>query len=82
MKKLLFTALAVVAFSVASMANTVEVKEVPYIENNLENQAILGDCEDAQTAAFNECRSNGCSYWDSYYFGARAWGDCMAELSF
>jgi len=78
MKKLMFTAIAFVAFSSVSMANTIEVKEVSF----LENQAILGDCEDAQTAAFNECRSNGCSYWDSYYFGARAWGDCMAELSF
>jgi len=82
MKKMIFTALAVVVFSGAAMANTLEVKEVSCLDQNLKNQEVLGDCEDAQDAAFKECRSNGCSYWDSYYFGARAWGDCMAELSF
>ena len=83
MKKLVFTALAMVAFSGAAMAKeNVVTQEVFNVNKEIDSKEIFGNCEDAQSSAFNECRSNGCSYWDSYYFGAKAWGDCMAELTF
>lgn len=83
MKKLVFTALAVVAFSGAAMAKeNVVIQEVFEFNEEVATKEVFGNCEDAQSSAFNEYRSNGCSYWDSYYFGARAWGDCMAEQSF
>jgi hypothetical protein len=62
MKKLVFTALAVVAFSGAAMANTVEVKEVIKVKNEvIEVSAInivaedvrMSDCSDAAGLTVN-----------------------------
>ncbi|MEM8522674.1 hypothetical protein [Flavobacterium sp. PL12] len=84
MKKLVFTAFALVAFSGVAMAenNINNPKKVDIdLINEIKVEIVFGNCEDVQNSAFNECRSNGCSYRDSYYFGARAWGDCMLEES-
>jgi hypothetical protein len=55
MKKLLFTALAVVAFSAVSMANTIEVKEEVVVNNesNVEKTVILEDSDSCQEFAMN-----------------------------
>lgn len=86
-KTLLSLGFVLIGTFVFANTNVNEVSvELVVTESNhyekIEKKIILGACEDAQAAAFRECMSNGCSYWDSYYFGARAWGDCMAELSF
>ena len=72
MKKLLFTVFAVVGFSTISVANNhVEVEKLKV------ESVVLANCMQDQAAAFDECMSNGCGYWESYFFGAGAWGTCM-----
>ncbi|KAF2507779.1 hypothetical protein EYY60_17670 [Flavobacterium zhairuonense] len=72
MEKLLFTVFAVVGFSTISVANNyLQVKKLqPEV-------VVLSDCTQDQEAAFDECMSNGCGYFESYFFGAAAWGRCM-----
>ena len=82
MKKLVFTALAVVTFSgVAIAENNINNPKKIDIDsiNDVKVEFVFGNCEDEQSSATAECLSNGCSYWEAYYFGARVWGDCMAE---
>jgi hypothetical protein len=33
-----------------------------------------------QDAAVAECLANGCSEREAFYFGAKAWGECMKEV--
>lgn len=80
MKKLLFTALAVVAFSGVAMAkDNIEQNKVKNLE--IENSVISDPCKDEQDAAVEECLANGCSESEAFYFGATVWGNCMKELS-
>lgn len=80
MKKLVFTALAVLAFSAVAMANDcVQKNEINDLK--IENIVIDDPCKDEKDAAVNECLSNGCSEKEAFYFGAVAWGNCMKELS-
>ena len=80
MKKLVFTALAVVAFSGAAMAKTGEVKEIEIKDFKIENNVTADPCKDEQDAAVAECLANGCSGREAFYFGAKAWGECMKEV--
>lgn len=74
MKKLLFTVFAVVGFSAMSVANNhLESKKL-----KVESVVVVNPCMQDQEAAFLECYSNGCLYWESVFFGAAAWGRCMA----
>ena len=80
MKKLLFTALAVVVFSGVAMAKTGEVKDNEIKDLKIENNVIADPCKDEQDAAVTECLANGCSKDEAFYFGAIAWGNCMKEV--
>ncbi|MHC0444059.1 hypothetical protein ACWA1F_01530 [Flavobacterium sp. 3-218] len=71
MKKLLFTVFAVVGFGTVASANNLEVKKLQV------KTIIFYNCMQDQEAAFDECMSNGCGYWTSYFYGAGAWGSCM-----
>ena len=79
MKKLLFTALAVVVFNGVAMAKTGEVKDNEIKDLKIENNVIADPCKDEQDAAVSECLANGCSKDEAFYFGAIAWGNCMNE---
>lgn len=80
MKKLLFTALLVVAFSGNALANDcVQKNEIKVLK--IENNVIADPCKDEQDAAVAECLANGCNEKEAFYFGAVAWGNCMKELS-
>lgn len=81
MKKLVFTALAVVAFSGVAMAKTGEVKENEIKDYKIEKNVIADPCKDEQDAAVAQCLANGFTKDDAFYFGAIAWGNCMKELS-
>jgi hypothetical protein len=84
MKKMIFTAVAVLAFSGIASAKTSAASEVESFllinaVNTLRYEEDESDtCKDEQRSAEEECLANGCSKWDAYYFGAKAWGDCMA----
>ncbi|MGL2987423.1 hypothetical protein ACSVH5_07500 [Flavobacterium sp. RSSA_27] len=80
MKKMIFTAMAVLAFSAVSVANTIEVKEAGEIVS-MEVVVLEDPCKDDQDAAVAECKANGCSDSEAFWFGLKAWGDCMKELS-
>ncbi|KAF2339827.1 hypothetical protein [Flavobacterium tistrianum] len=71
MKKFLFTVFAVVGFSAICVANNqLDVKKIQV-------KIVFADCRQDQEAAFDDCMSNGCGYYESYFFGAAAWGRCM-----
>lgn len=55
MKKMIFTALAVVAFSGAAIANTIEIKEKVLVNNesNVEKTVILKDSDSCQEFAMD-----------------------------
>jgi hypothetical protein len=73
MKKLLFTVFAIVGFSTITVANNhLEAEKL-----QVEIIVVGNPCMQDQEAAFDECMSNGCSYYESYFFGAAAWGRCM-----
>ncbi|WP_159687583.1 hypothetical protein [Flavobacterium sp. 9R] len=53
MKKMIFTAMAVLAFSAVSVANTIEVKEEVVVNN--ESKEVIGTpCEDSAINSYEE----------------------------
>ena len=60
MKKLVFTAFAVVAFSGVAMAKSAEVKEVATLQSTVKKAEMLQatPCEDAATDAYEVIISN------------------------
>ncbi len=67
MKKLLFSAIALVAFSSVSMGNTIEVKKLIETEKSSTKKIIAEDngCLLAKFVAFNDSRAAGFSVADS-----------------
>jgi len=80
MKKLVFTALTVVAFCGAVMAGTREVKG-EMIDKKAE-EVVSPSCDQEQKEAEQDALANGASKFEAYFAGAAAWGDCMKTLSF
>lgn len=72
MKKLVFTALAVVSFSATSFAGTKEVKESQVV--------VLGDsCESVCHLAYNLAIKEGASHEAADKFADLAYGNCKAS---
>lgn len=73
MKKLLFTIFTIVGLSTISIANNhLEIKKV-----QIKKSVIFNRCMDEQQATFDLYMSHGTSYYEAYFAGARAWGECM-----
>lgn len=70
MKKLLFTALAVVAFSGGAMAKTEEVKEVV---------VLAGSCDAVCHLAYDLARSEGASHDNADRYADMCYANCMQD---
>ncbi|MDI1316712.1 hypothetical protein [Flavobacterium sp.] len=89
MKKLFFTAIALVAFSGISMANTIikiEFKTVEAINLSLKDQknteeAVGPDCVFEKFKAYNAAREAGFSVSDSTSLSYSIYFDCMKNFS-
>ena len=73
MKKVIFTAIAMIAFSGASMANTEEVKKVT--END--DLDVRANCMQEAMAVYNELSSAGIEESECQYEANAAYGDCI-----
>ncbi len=74
MKKLFFSAIALVAFSGVSMANTVEV------EDSIETIVSDTPCTDDWVADMKFYQKYGYSFEEALVFADEAWDICMDEL--
>jgi hypothetical protein len=61
MKKMIFTAMAVLAFSAVSMANTIEVKEEVVVNNESKEEKTVVHLE-----VFADCYTKAMNYLDRY----------------
>ena len=83
MKKMIFTAMAVLAFSAVSMANTIEVKEEILIKkesdiNKDEAFPTIDFCAIAAIATYIELSDLGINEEDCANEAAAAYADCQS----
>ena len=69
MKKLVFTAIAMIAFSGASMANTIEVKE---------EVVRRASCMQVSIEVYNELREAGVGTEEAQIEANAAYGECLS----
>ena len=78
MKKLLFTAVVVVAFSGLSKANTIEVECIVKVEQDQELTAYR-DCLVEKFDAYNAARADGFSVAEASSMSYSIYFNCMGE---
>ena len=90
MKKMFFTAIALLAFSATSMANTIEIKEIVIpaaegkelnSESKKEIKVIKTDCNLVRFKAYNSARSDGWSHQDASGMSYSIYFTCLSVSS-
>ena len=67
MKKLFFSAVALVVFSSVSIANTVEI----------EKEIVTPSCDQERLETYNEAIANGLSHYQAYFQAAEVYMECI-----
>ncbi|MDP2160877.1 MAG: hypothetical protein Q8K02_10370 [Flavobacterium sp.] len=73
MKKFIFSAVAVMAFSMSSMANTIEIEEYPVTD-------IVGECGERGRDAYNAASAFGASDEVAADISIMVTIDCLIQL--
>lgn len=80
MKKLFFSAVALVAFSSVSMANTIEIEvKKTTCSDNSKKDIVDPDCHWYSFQVYNSARENGYSVSDANILANRMYFRCMGE---
>ena len=80
MKKLFFSAVALVAFSSVSMANTIDVEQEKTTDNdNSKKEIVDPDCNWYSFQVYNTARENGYTVSDASILANRMYFQCMGN---
>ncbi len=79
MKKIIFSALALIAFSGVCMANTIDVKE-DNIQIKKANELVTPSCDQERKETYNEAVSAGYSHYQAYFQAAAVYMECMRTV--